>query len=83
MMSDFEDVLAALIALTNVRNAEFITECKKCEADQREKPHTPHTAIDQLIEIWDTIFPQRKLKYYDSRLFCHQVMNLMSILQIK
>ena len=67
MMSDFEDVLAALIALTNVRNAEFITECKKCEAEKSEKPHTPHTAIDQLIEIWDTILPQRKLKYYDGR----------------
>lgn len=67
MMSDFENVLAALIALTNVQNTEFIAECKKCEADQREKPHTPHTAIDQLIEIWDTILPQRKLKYYDGR----------------
>lgn len=67
MMSDFEDVLAALIALTNVRNAEFVDECKKCEADHRNKPHTPHTAIDQLVEIWDTILPQRKLKYFDGK----------------
>lgn len=67
MMSDFENVLAALIALTNVQNTEFIAECKKCEADQREKPHTPHTAIDQLVEVWDTILPQRKLKYFDGK----------------
>ena len=67
MMSDFEDVLAALIALTNVRNAEFIEECKKCELERREKPHTPNTAIDQLMEIWDVILPERKLKYFDGR----------------
>lgn len=65
MMSDFEDVLAALIALTNVRNAEFIEKCKKCELERREKPHTPNTAIDQLMEIWDVILPERKLKYFD------------------
>lgn len=67
MMSDFEDILAALIALTNVQNAEFIDECKKCETAHRDKPHTPHTSIDQLVEIWDTILPQRKLKYFDGK----------------
>lgn len=67
MMSDFEDVLAALIALTNVQNAEFIEECKKCELERREKPHTPNTAIDQLMEIWDVILPERKLKYFDGK----------------
>ena len=67
MMSDFEDVLVALIDLTNVRNAEFIEECKKCELERREKPHTPNTAIDQLMEIWDVILPERKLKYFDGR----------------
>lgn len=67
MMSDFEDVLAALIALTNMRNAEFIEACKKCEEEHREKPHTPNTAIDQLMEIWDVILPERKLKYFDGK----------------
>lgn len=69
MMNDFEDVLAALIALTNMQNTEFVDACKKCELEHREKPHTPTTAIDQLMEIWDIILPERKLKYSDGKIF--------------
>lgn len=69
MMNDFEDVLAALIALTNMQNTEFVDACKKCELEHREKPHTPTTAIDQLMEIWDIILPERKLKYSDGKFF--------------
>lgn len=67
MMSDFEDVLSALIALTNLQNTEFVEECKKCESERREKPHTPITAIDCLMEIWDTTLPERKLIYSDGK----------------
>lgn len=67
MMSDFEDALVALIALTNMQNSKFIDQCKECEAKNIEKPHTPYTAVDQLMDIWNNVMPQRKLKYYDGK----------------
>lgn len=67
LMEDFENVLAALIALSNMENEKFINECKTAEKENRVHPHTPYTAIDKLIDVWDEIFPQRHLKYFDGK----------------
>ena len=40
LMNDFEDVLAALIALKNNENDNFVNQCKKAEETNNEKPHT-------------------------------------------
>lgn len=66
-MADFENVLAALIALSNMENEKFINECKTAEKEKRVHPHTPYTAIDKLIDVWNEIFPQRHLKYFDGK----------------
>lgn len=69
MISDFEDVLAALIAKKNNENDDFITDCKKAEQENKESPQTPTTAIDKLYFIWNEIFPQRKLQIKDSNFY--------------
>lgn len=65
LMDDFDNVLAAIIALKNNDNDKFVNECKKSNIDNWPKP--PFTAIDKLIQIWDEIFPQRQLKVDDSK----------------
>lgn len=66
LIDDFDNVLAALIALKNNDNEKFVNECKA--APTREKrPDPPFTAIDKLIQIWDEIFPQRKLQVIDAK----------------
>ena len=67
LIDDFNDVLAALIALKNKDNEKFVHDCKIAESEGTEKPHTPPTAIDRLISIWDDIFPQRQLKLSDAK----------------
>jgi len=67
LIDDFNDVLAALIALKNRDNEKFVHDCKIAEVEEKEKPHTPFTAIDRLISIWDEIFPQRQLRLLDAK----------------
>ena len=67
MLHDFDDVLAALIALANKENDNFVRACKKAESLGTDKPHTPFTSIDKLSEVWDEVFLQRKLEYSDAK----------------
>ena len=69
LIKDFENVLAALIALKNNENDKYITDCKKAEREGRLKPAVPETSIDKLQNIWNEIFPQRSLLLEDSKFF--------------
>ena len=75
LVNDFDDVLSAMIALRNNANDKFVFECRKAEDENRIKPHTPNTVIDVLQEIWDAIFPHRKLIYDDSKFYSSLVKN--------
>lgn len=66
---DFDDVLSALIAKTNIDNERFMNECKKAEARGEHHPHTPETDIDRLQRIWSDIFPHRSIEYDDLRFY--------------
>lgn len=66
LMNDFDNVLAALIALKNNDNEKFVAECKAAPT-REERPEPPFTSIDKLIQIWDEIFPQRELKVHDAK----------------
>ena len=69
MLNDFENVLAALIALKNNENDNYIEKCKEAEARNATKPATPTTVIDNLKNIWNNVFPQRNLILEDSKFF--------------
>lgn len=69
MINDFDNVLAALIALKNNECDEFIVKCKKAEQENKDKPNTPTTVIDRLQYIWNEVFPQRKLLVEDSKYY--------------
>lgn len=69
MINDFDNVLAALIALKSNENEIFIAKCKKAEQENQEKPNVPTTVIDKLLSIWNEVFPQRKLHVEDSKFY--------------
>lgn len=66
LMDDFDDVLAALIALRNKDNDEYVKKCKLLT--KAERPDPPETAVDKLIKIWNMIFPQRSLRVEDAKI---------------
>lgn len=67
LLDDFDDVLAALIAQLNNENQKFVEDCKRAEAQNKEKPHTRESSLDKLLQIWDQVFPQRRLEMADAR----------------
>lgn len=72
LLNDFDVVLAALIALYNNETSKFLDDCKIAEKNNYPKPNTPFTVFDKLINIWNSIFPQRKLLIEDSKFFAYE-----------
>ena len=66
-MDDFDNVLAALIALKNNDNEKFVNQYKNAIKNHSKIPTPPLTAIDRLILVWDEVFPQRQLKVEDAK----------------
>lgn len=71
LMTDFNAVLAALIALANIENSRFIEEYKCFLQIGGKTPAPPVTRIDKIREIWDSIFPQRSISYSDAKFTAH------------
>ncbi len=72
MIDDFDDVLAALIAMYNNETAEYFKNCQVAEKNNSIKPKTPLTVIDKLMKIWNSIFPQRNLLFEDSKFYAYE-----------
>ena len=72
LIDDFDDVLAALIAMYHNETSEYFKNCKTSEKNNLVKPKTPLTVIDKLMGIWNSIFPQRNLMFEDSKFYAHE-----------
>lgn len=72
LIDDFDDVLAALIAMYHNEISEYFKNCKNAEKNNLVKPKTPLTVIDKLMEIWNSIFTQRNLLFEDSKFYAHE-----------
>lgn len=75
LLNDFENVLAALIALDNSQKDVFFAQCRQNEQMKIAHPNTPHTVIDDLLSIWDAVFPHRKIKFLDSKVIATTIQN--------
>ena len=69
LVTDFDATLAAIVAKKNNQQDEYFKECDLAEKHNLPKPSLPRTKISELLEIWDLIFPQRKLVVEDSRFY--------------
>jgi ABC-type cobalamin/Fe3+-siderophores transport system ATPase subunit len=67
LLNDYEDVLAALIAMKNNDNDTFIKDCKEREKLGQPHKNTPNTVVDTLKRIWQNVFPQRDIDFDDSK----------------
>ena len=69
LLHDYEDVLAALIALENYEKEQYFDLCRNAEKNHQVKPETPITAYDKLFRIWDSVLSERKLIIEDARIY--------------
>lgn len=67
LLNDYENVLAALIAKKNNQNDIFIDWCKDQERKGSLHCSAPLTVVDDVQRIWDSIFPQRQIKFDDAK----------------
>ena len=72
LIDDFDDVLAALIAMYNNETSVYFKNCQDAEKNNSVKPNTPLTVIDKLMEIWNSIFPQRNLLFEESKFYAYE-----------
>lgn len=69
LLDDFENVLAALLAMQNNENDQFVKAYKNAVNTNTTFPAIPVTVIDKLIQIWKNVFPQRNLEVEDSKFY--------------
>lgn len=70
LIDDFDDVLAALLALKNNENDVFIKQFENFKAaNNLTALEKPETVVDKLIKIWHSVLPQRDIVIEDSRFF--------------
>lgn len=69
LIDDYDSVLSALLAQQNNERQRFFEECREAEEQERQKPHTPQTALDRLYAVWHAVFPHRDLIEKDAKFF--------------
>jgi len=67
LLQDYENVLAALIAMKNNENDAFIKNCKEKDKFNQKYNKVPNTVVDTLKRIWQNVFPQRDIDFDDSK----------------
>lgn len=67
LLDDFDPALSTLVAQYNLEVQNFFEQCRVAEEHYQAKPDTPPTVLDKLLNVWNTVFPQRKLKYSDTK----------------
>lgn len=67
--NDYDNVLAALFAKENNEESKYFYQCRECEKNGQNIPHTPKTIKDELLDVWNSIFPQREIDFKDSHVY--------------
>lgn len=69
LVNDFDDTLAALLALKANEYDRFVNDCRAAETAGKTHPHTPVTVVDKLFAIWKDVLPERELILNDSKFY--------------
>ena len=69
LMDDFDNVLAALIALRNNESNKFLEDSREAKVNGTPLPEVPETSIDKLKAIWSSVLPQRELIEDDAKFY--------------
>ncbi|MDM5465407.1 DUF4435 domain-containing protein [Bacillus cereus] len=69
MVNDFDAVLSAIIAKRNLQNEKYLDECRQRDIEGKSHDKVPVTVLDQLYDIWNQIYPHRKIKIEDAQVF--------------
>lgn len=66
LINDYESVLEAIFARMSNEKDKYFNECRRCEEQGINKPNTPKIITDNIIDIWNTVFPHRSIIFHDN-----------------
>lgn len=66
LVNDYDSVVSGIFARNHRENEQYIKICRECEKKRVPKPDTPETIVIKINDIWNSVFPQRKLILEDS-----------------
>lgn len=66
LLQDFDAALSALLAQFNIEIRQHFDACKKAENSGMPAPCTPATSLDNLYDVWNSVFPQRQIDMKDA-----------------
>ncbi|MBR0503706.1 MAG: AAA family ATPase [Paludibacteraceae bacterium] len=66
LINDYESVLEAIFARMANEKDKYFNECRRCEEQGINKPNTPKIITDNIIDIWNTVFPHRSIIFHDN-----------------
>jgi len=67
MLDDFNTVLSTLVAKQNLQIEEYIKDCKKRDSEGVAHNPVPKTVVDNLYDIWNSVYPHRVIKIEDAQ----------------
>ena len=73
LINDFDAVLAAIIALKNNENDNYVEICKRAQKENSLIPPPEDNVVDKLIWVWEQVLPHRRLKLVDSKFISSSV----------
>lgn len=65
--NDYENVLSALLAKQNIELKKYVDECKERDSSNKSHNAVPTMVLDNLYEIWNSVFPQRNIVIDDGK----------------
>lgn len=75
LLDDYENVLAALLAMHNNEIGEFFASYMAAYEADTPVPTPPVTSVNKLQQVWESVFPQRKLVMKDSKFYAESEQN--------
>ncbi|WP_286230573.1 DUF4435 domain-containing protein [Neobacillus mesonae] len=67
MVQDFNAALSTVIAKRNLQNEIYLEECKQRDKKGMQHDPVPLNVLDNLYEIWNQVFPHRKINIEDAQ----------------
>lgn len=66
LINDYDNVLEAVFARMSNEKDKYFKACRECEKQYTQKPDTPQIISDKIIDIWNSVFPHRKILIEDN-----------------
>lgn len=67
LINDYDSVLTCIFARQNKENDAYVKDCREKESRGESKSNVPAMIMDQIYDIWNSVFPHRNIIFEDAQ----------------